>query len=273
MTSPTLRRRRLSTELRRRRVQAGFTLSDAADVLRWSPAKLGHIETGIRKWPSVVEVSALLQLYGVTGGQRDAIIALARQARMRPWWSNYSDVVSSAYVGNEAGAVAVDTYSGTLLPDLLHLPEYTAALARSLGWSEHGVQRMVAAYTRRQELLGQEGLHRYRAVFGEEALWRIPEPLRREQLEHLVEAAETGRAFLHLLPASAGPHPGGSGAFTLWEFEDEEALAHVEAPYGGGIVESPEGLMQCRAAWQRVLRLAWDGPTTLRALEGWTSAA
>src|SRR5690606_1148190 len=126
MTSPTVRRRRLSAELRRRRVQAGMTLSDVADVLEWSPAKLGHIETGIRKWPSVMEVSALLELYGVTGGQREAVLTLVRESRLRPWWTEYEDVLSSAYVGNEAGAVAIDTYAGILVPDLLQAPEYTA---------------------------------------------------------------------------------------------------------------------------------------------------
>lgn len=134
-----------------------MTLSDVADELEWSPAKLGHIETGIRKWPSVMEISALLRLYGVTGGQREAILTLVRESRLRPWWTEYEDVLSSAYVGNEAGAVSVQAYAGILVPDLLQVPDYTAAVARSLGHGEHTVERMVAAYLKRQEVLDHGG--------------------------------------------------------------------------------------------------------------------
>ncbi|GHC97776.1 hypothetical protein GCM10007079_51610 [Nocardiopsis terrae] len=237
MTSPTVRRRRLSAELRRRRVQAGMTLNDVAEELEWSPAKLGHIETGIRKWPSVMEISALLRLYGVTGGQREAVLTLVRESRLRPWWTEYEDVLSSAYVGNEAGAVSVRTYAGILVPDLLQTPDYTATLARSLGYGEDAVERMVAAYLKRQELLDHGSSVRYHAVVEEDALQRVSADLGllRGQATRLVElAADTERVTVRLLPTSAGPHAGLAGPFSILEFEEDEAdLAYVEATSGG----------------------------------------
>ncbi|MFC4000018.1 helix-turn-helix domain-containing protein [Nocardiopsis sediminis] len=271
MTSPTVRRRRLSAELRRRRVQAGMTLSDVADVLEWSPAKLGHIETGIRKWPSVMEVSALLKLYGVTGGQREAILTLVRESRLRPWWTEYEDVLSSAYVGNEAGAVAIDTYAGMLVPDLLQVPEYTAQLARSQGHDERGVERMVAAFLKRQEVLDRDNLERYHAVIEEDALRRVgSDPsLLHAQLRRLIELGTShDRVVIRLVPTSAGLHAGAAGPFTVLEFdEDEASLAFVDATHGGGIVESEDGVAACQEVWRRLTAVAGTPKTTLTTLK------
>ncbi|WP_017573199.1 helix-turn-helix domain-containing protein [Nocardiopsis halotolerans] len=259
MTSPTVRRRRLSAELRRHRVHAGMTLSDVAEELEWSPAKLGHIETGIRKWPSVMEISALLRLYGVTGGQREAILTLVRESRLRPWWTEYEDVLSSAYVGNEAGAVSVQSYAGILVPDLLQTPDYTASVARALGHGEHTVERMVAAYLKRQEVLDQGGFD-YHAIIEEDALQRVAGNLGllRAQTNRIVElATSSDRVTVQLLPTSTGPHPGVSGPFSVLEFdEDEAALAYVEATHGGSIVEAEESVAACKQVWSELTRIA-----------------
>ncbi|PSK99289.1 helix-turn-helix protein [Murinocardiopsis flavida] len=271
MTSPTVRRRRLSAELRLCRMQAGMTLSDVADVLEWSPAKLGHIETGIRKWPSVMEVSALLTLYEVTGGQREAILTLVRESRLRPWWTGYEDVLSSAYVGNEAGAAAIDTYPGMLVPDLLQVPDYTAALARSQGRGPRAVERMVAAYVKRQEVLDRDNLGRYHAFVEEDALQRVAASpdLFRAQLRRLIDTAEDGgQAVVQLLPTSSGLHAGAAGPFTVLEFDDDEAsLAFVDATHGGSIVESEESVGRCQRVWRRLLAHAASPESSLTSLK------
>ncbi|MBB6174354.1 transcriptional regulator with XRE-family HTH domain [Nocardiopsis mwathae] len=271
MTSPTVRRRRLSAELRRRRVQAGMTLSDVADVLEWSPAKLGHIETGIRKWPSVMEVSALLKLYGVTGGQREAILTMVRESRLRPWWTEYEDVLSSAYVGNEAGAIAIDTYAGMLVPDLLQVPEYTAAVARAQGRGERAAERMVAAYLKRQEVLDRDNLLRYHAVLEEDALRRVgsdPDMLH-TQLRRLIELArDHDRVTIQLLPTATGLHAGAAGPFTVLEFDEGEAsLAFVDATHGGAIVESEDAVKDCQQVWRQVVASAISPEATVTTLK------
>ena len=270
MTSPTVRRRRLSAELRRRRAQAGLTLNDVAEELEWSPAKLGHIETGIRKWPSVMEISALLKLYGVTGGQREAVLTLVRESRLRPWWTEYEDVLSSAYVGNEAGALAVRTYAGVLVPDLLQVPDYTATVARSLGHGDHGAERMVAAHLKRQEILHSGSLGRYHAVVEEDALQRVSANLGllRAQADRIVElVTESEHVTVQLLPTSAGPHVGAAGPFSVLEFEEDEAdLAYVEATQGGAIVESEEGVRACRRVWDELTRIAASPQATVGIL-------
>ncbi|MFB9803282.1 helix-turn-helix domain-containing protein [Streptomonospora salina] len=247
-----------------------MTLSDVADVLEWSPAKLGHIETGIRKWPSVVEVSALLKLYGVTGGQREAVLTMVRESRLRPWWTEYEDVIPSAYVGNEAGAVAIDAYGGTLVPDLLQVPEYTAVLARAQGHGDTGTERMVAASLKRQEALDRGTLERYHAVVDEDALRRISGDtgLLHAQLRRLIDLGRRhDRVAIRLLPTSAGPHAGSAGPFSVLGFDEGEAsLAFVEATHGGGIVESEEGVRACRRVWLRLVEASSDPEATVTTL-------
>lgn len=247
-----------------------MTLNDVAEELEWSPAKLGHIETGIRKWPSVMEISALLKLYGVTGGQREAILTLVRESRLRPWWTEYEDVLSSAYVGNEAGAVAMQTYAGILVPDLLQVPDYTAVVARSLGHGDHGAQRMVAAHLKRQEILLSGSLGRYHAIIEEDALQRVAGDLSllRAQTDRIVElATESQHVTVQLLPTSAGPHAGVAGPFSVLEFEEDEAdLAYVEAAHGGTIVESEEAVRSCRRVWGELTRIAASPRATVGIL-------
>ncbi|WP_246062445.1 helix-turn-helix domain-containing protein [Haloactinospora alba] len=250
-----------------------MTLTDVAGVLEWSPAKLGHIETGIRKWPSVMEVSALLKLYGVTGGRREAILTLARESRLHPWWTEYEDVLSSAYVGNESGAVTIETYSGSLIPDLLQAPEYTAALGRVRGHVPSAVERMVTASLKRQEVFERGTLERYHALVEEDALHRLdadPE-MRSAQLHRLIElASDCEQVDIRILPAAVGLHAGAVATFTILGFDQgEPSLAFVDAPHGGSIVESEESVDGCQQVWRRLSEVASspeDTITTLRRM-------
>ncbi|MGI5119620.1 helix-turn-helix domain-containing protein [Marinactinospora thermotolerans] len=271
MTSPIIRRHHLSLELRRRRELAGLSHGQAAAALGWPALRIERIETGVGEPPTVVEVAALLRLYEVDAGQRDALLSMVHDSRSRPWWTDYEDVVSSAYVGNESGAVRISTYAGLLVPDLLQVPGYTALLARSQGHDERGVERTVAAFLKRQEILRRAGLERYHALVEEDALRRLegePEVLR-AQLSRLIEAAEWGgRTRLQLLPTSVGPHAGAAGPFTILEFdEDEGALAFVEATHGGAIVEERTSVGRCAEVWERLTGAALGLSATLVTLK------
>ena len=75
-TGPTVRRRRLGTELRRLRDSAGYKLEEVAGMLGVAPSTLSRIETGKAPTKSAY-LSHLLELYQVTdAGQQ--------RARQRP---------------------------------------------------------------------------------------------------------------------------------------------------------------------------------------------
>ncbi len=90
--SPTVKRRRLALTLRQLRERAGLSAADAARAVDHDASWLSRIETAeVRPHPN--DVRALLALYGVPGSQAEAVIAVARQAKQRGWWQQYSDVL------------------------------------------------------------------------------------------------------------------------------------------------------------------------------------
>jgi transcriptional regulator with XRE-family HTH domain len=84
---PTVGRRRLRSALRRAREDAGLTQEQVAAAMDWSLSKLIRIEAGTVSI-STNDVKALLNYYQMTDGSQVAdLVALARVARRRTWWS------------------------------------------------------------------------------------------------------------------------------------------------------------------------------------------
>jgi transcriptional regulator with XRE-family HTH domain len=92
-------------ELLRRREATGMSREEVARQLEWSTSTLFRIETG-RSRPQPGNVRTLLELYGVTGAERDGLIQLTREARQPGWWHSFRDVLPNpyeVYIGLEAG--------------------------------------------------------------------------------------------------------------------------------------------------------------------------
>src|SRR5512139_508119 len=127
--SPTLRRRRLSAELRRLREVSGLTAEEVSRRLEWSRGKLTHIERAQWRRPSPRDVRDLLEVYGVTDPERrEALITLAREARERGWWSAYQDLLKGPYVDLENEASTIRAYRALTVPGLLQTRAYAAEL-------------------------------------------------------------------------------------------------------------------------------------------------
>lgn len=66
--------------------------------------------TPVSSHPQPGNVRALLELYGVTGPERDGLIQLSRDARKPGWWHSFRDVLTDpyeVYAGFEAGAASI----------------------------------------------------------------------------------------------------------------------------------------------------------------------
>ncbi|MFV2020355.1 helix-turn-helix domain-containing protein [Micromonospora sp. LOL_023] len=207
--SPTLRRRRLGSELRRLREGAGLTGEQVIERVNWASAsKLSRLENG-RSRPGVGDVMDLLDLYGVSGDERDELVAIARDAgNTRAFLSAYKVMTSRqrAYAELEAGSIAIQEYGAVIIPGLLQTPAYakvrilaarplggtaerpTAVTqqaagtkttgAKSAGHRSTGPKRnaddpdteVAARQSRQSMLLRGNGLPRYTAVLEESAL-------------------------------------------------------------------------------------------------------
>ncbi|MDA3629683.1 helix-turn-helix transcriptional regulator [Saccharopolyspora sp. WRP15-2] len=243
--SPTVRRRRLAAELRRLRAHAEVTQQQAAGHLGCTQAKIGRFETAKRS-PSVGDVSALLDFYGVEGCERDQLINLARDARKRGWWHSYSDVLPEwyeTYVGLEAEASSIHTYEAEAIPGLLQTREYAHAITKAtlIRADESEISRRVDLRIQRQQrIVGDNPLELW-AVVGEAALRRRvggPGVLRR-QLEHLLKLVQLPHVTLQVMPLDAGAHPAQAGPFVILRYSNsiDPDVVYLETHVGGLYLE------------------------------------
>jgi transcriptional regulator with XRE-family HTH domain len=212
---PTTARRRLSHALRAARDNANRTQEQAADALEWSISKMIRIENG-RVKPTVTDVKALLQFYGVTEqGRVEEFVALARAARQTSWWNEYRSQIPKGYaefIALEAEASALSFFSPIFIPGLLQTDDYAKeAVHRSLpgALSDEDQKIRVEVRRKRQEhLLYGERRPRIDVILDESVLRRVARDAKvmREQLLHLIALGSDEKIAIRVLPFSAGVH-------------------------------------------------------------------
>ncbi|WP_435111004.1 helix-turn-helix domain-containing protein [Nocardiopsis synnemataformans] len=252
---PSIERRRFAAELRRLREAMGITVEEARSALDWSSGRLNHIEGGRHSVPDVSALKALMGLYGVTDPARqEALLALRKEARQRPWWHDFEDVLDDGYVGFEARARRISAFHPIVVHGLLQTPAYAAASARaSLARTEEEIERIVAARMERQKLLTSPSSPEFRCVLDEAVLLRLAATpdLARDQLQHLVDVAEAvNTVTLQVLPIGVGLHGCMHGSTVLLDYDDERdpSLVYLETRGRGTYLDSPAQVADYRLA-------------------------
>ncbi|MGW5875155.1 helix-turn-helix domain-containing protein [Nocardiopsis terrae] len=254
---PSIERRRLAAELRNLREGIGITVEEARAALGWSSGRLNHMEGGRHSVPDASGLRALLDLYGVTSAtQREALEALRKEAKARPWWRDFEDVLTDGFLGWEARARRIFAFHPIVVPGLLQTPEYAAASARaSLARTEDEIERIVTARMKRQDtVLGHPDAPEFRCVLDEAALLRLaamPAPLANGQLRHLVDVATAvNTVSLLVLPIAVGLHGCLHGSTVLLEYDDERdpPIVYLETRGRGTYVTGPAQVADYRLA-------------------------
>jgi transcriptional regulator with XRE-family HTH domain len=273
--SPTLRARRLAIELVGRREAAGLSRDEAARRLEWSTSTIFRIETG-RSRPQPRSVRDLLDLYGVTGAERDGLIQLAREARQPGWWHSFRDVLSNpyeVYIGLETGAVSIRNFEPLLVPGLLQTADYARAMIRGgpRELDRDEIERRVEVRMSRQQILLRDDRPRLWAVIDEAVIRRIvgSPVIMTAQLRHLVGAAEQGKTTLQVIPFSAGAHAGTSGPFVILELPEptEPDLVYVETLAGDIYLEERADVDRYTLAFERLLAAALHPDDSIAVVE------
>ncbi len=229
--SPMVRRRRLGAELRTLRDRAGLTGDQVIERVGWASAsKLSRIENG-RTRPDLSDIFDLLDLYGVTGADREKLIAIGRDAaNTRGWWRSFAELGhrQRGYAELEAGVVELREYHQSLIPGLLQTADYarTRVLSVLEVYGDLDVEAEVAARQARQALLTAADPPRYQAVIDEAVLRRTvaPPEVTAAQLARLVELSALSAVTLRVLPMHAriGEYYVPHTSFSLYRFADPE---------------------------------------------------
>jgi transcriptional regulator with XRE-family HTH domain len=240
-TGPTVRRRRLGTELRRLRDSAGYKLEEVAGMLGVASSTLSRIETGKAPTKSAY-LSQLLELYRVTdAGQRQVLVEMAREGHRKGWWAAYDDVLPSGlgvYVGLEAEASGLRSYEISVVHGLLQTTDYARAVLRASAprHTADQIERLVDLRMERQRRLDDDPPLDLWVIHDEAVIQRtVGGPVvMRHQLAHLLVVAGLPGVTLQVLPFDSGAHAGHDGPFSVIAFHDrsDSEVVYVESAAG-----------------------------------------
>jgi transcriptional regulator with XRE-family HTH domain len=239
---PMVQRRRLRTELRQARNQAGLTQRDVALAMDWSPSKLIRIESGAVSI-SKNDLQALLRHYGVEDRDRvESLVEMARASRT-PSWSSYKDIVGPGFItmlGYESSASLIRQFEPGLVPGLLQTEEYARdVLKRAYLKSDAEAEKLWNLREQRQGLHDRRDPPEMFFVMDEAVVRRLvggPRVMRR-QLERLRDLADRPHITILIIPFSKGAHLGLTGPFVVLEFPEatDPDLVYLENARGDSV--------------------------------------
>ncbi|MFD0883028.1 helix-turn-helix domain-containing protein [Streptosporangium algeriense] len=240
---PSVRRRRLAAELQRLRREAGLTRDQVADHAGCSPVTVTRVESATSA-ASVALVAMMLDLYGLVGERREALLQLARDARKRGWWYKVSEAIPEwvqSYVGLEEEATTFQEYQPEFVPGLLQAEGYARAVMRSAPVlpPESELERRLSIRMERQQRVLERAHPPEMWFILNEAVIRRPvggAEAVREQLELLIRLSELNHITLQILPFAAGVHPAMDGGFTILSFPKPADPDTVYVEYWQGSV-------------------------------------
>jgi hypothetical protein len=266
--SPSVRRRRLSRELRRLREETDLTADEVGRRLEWSQGKLSAMETNKWKRPNPRDIKDLCELYGTDDATRDALMNMARESRKRGWWEEYGNVLDPGYVGFEQEARSLHTYQPLVIPGLLQTPAYIRALARAdMVRDPAEIDRRVEMRMTRQEILRHWDPLKLWVVVDEAALHRdfgTPGD-RKEQLQRLIDTDDLENVILQVLPFSAGLHAGLACGFVILSYADDPSIVYMETGGGNALyLETPKDLERHSLKFQHLQASALAPDASIR---------
>jgi hypothetical protein len=204
----------------------------AAKAIRGSESKISRIELG-RNAIREIDVLDLLTFYGVGPVEREQLLALAEQANRPGWWHRFNDILPDwfqSYVGMEEAATSIRVYEPQLVPGLLQIPTYTAAVLAVCDIPLGEAERHVILRKERQRRF-TEGRLKLWAIVEETAL-RRPVGSREilcDQLRYLLSLSDRPNFTLQIIPNGMGGHAVPSG-FTILRFAERDLpdVAYLE---------------------------------------------
>lgn len=274
-TSPTVRKRRLRSEMQRLRKESGKTAEEAARYAGIAVATVYRIESGAHS-PKPADIIALCRLYGVDEARTEVLATLARQSRQRGWWQEPGGAIPpwfEFYVGLEEEASDIKVYQPELIYGLFQTEAYVRALMQADPSFPQGgpeeLEKRVATRKRRQERLYEPDAPKLWVVLSEGALRReVGGPrVMREQLEHLLTISHLKNVTLQAMPYSSGAHAAIDGAFHIIGFPEmaDSAVVYVEYRRGSLYLEKPADIVDYTEVFDH-LRASALGPAETRTL-------
>lgn len=228
----TLERRQLGLTLRRLRERAGKSQLQAARAVGKARTRIGELEDG--KFTLTADhLTVLLDLYGVTGEERETaldlgVLARARQRKRRA----YTDLLPGSFqrfADLEASATEINAYEFGVVPGLLQSLSYIRAMIDAgdgVWWSPstRELEERIAFRLDRQEKVFEAGDPKSLHFVMTEDVLRVGagSEVMREQRRHILALVENHpNLVLRILPSDVSGNPALGSGLTVLGFGDK----------------------------------------------------
>ena len=269
MTEPggAPRARALAGALRQAREAAKVSVREVARRLDISHYVVSYWETS-KRVPRLEDVASYLTAIGVTGDEREAILALGRHADAHDWLTVGIPGISQQLAGTmecERAAAAITDWSPHLVTGLLQTSDYARAIIGSEALPAAEVEARVLVRMGRRDVIMRSNPVRLTALLGEAALHEMiggPRVMA-DQLRHLIKVAESDTITIQVVRSYQGWHPGLNGPFVLYDFDGAPSIVLLEHHRTGAFVIEPDDVAGYKAAVDKICQLAMSPADSL----------
>jgi transcriptional regulator with XRE-family HTH domain len=229
-------------ELRRYRSAAGLSQERLGEIVNYTGALVGIIETA-KRTPTrdfAERCDAALN----TEGALIRLWPLVNRGVFPSWFRGFVEL--------EATATSILSLSMQLVPGLLQTEGYARAVM--LAGRHSNIDELVDARLDRQRILSRPHPPLLWVVLDEAVLRRrVGSPtVMREQLKRLLEVASSARIVVQVLPFNAGAHAGMDGPLTILSFDEGSDAVYVEGIGSGQLMTRSEDVDRCRLVYDLV---------------------
>ncbi|MEU9887766.1 helix-turn-helix transcriptional regulator [Sphaerisporangium sp. NPDC051011] len=220
-------------ELRKYRQRAGVSQEDLADKINFSASLIGFVERA-QRFPSrdfVERCDGALEL----SGELVRLWPLLTREASPPWFHGWLDVEQQAH--------RLRTWQPLVVPGLLQTEEYARAVIRGEPCiTEEQVEKKLEARMERQAILKRAEPPVLQIVIDECVLLRPigGKDVIRGQLQSLLEAVESPRISIQVVPLLLGGTPGISGGFVIAQLHGRTDTVYIESATHGYVTSHSE---------------------------------
>lgn len=268
MTTPSPAARALATALREAREASGQTLRAFARQNGLRPSDLSQWENGHRI-PPLETVLLILGALHVTGDERDLITEYARVASHPSWLTvgvNGIPQQKAGVVECERAATEIIEWISHGIPGLLQTPEYVREMHRSDRRSTDDIELSAMVNAGRREIVTKRNPVKFTvfmdaAVFYDHAV--SDRDLMLDQYQFLYQEAQRPNVNVHIVPRGQGWHPGWTGPFVMYRFNNASPIVYIEHYSTGAFFQDDYNVELYHGAVERLSQLAKDTTETL----------
>lgn len=269
----------IGVELARYRNTAGLSLSETAERVGMSKAKLGHMESG-RQQQDPGDIAHLLNAYGGERSDVERLTSLTGRGDEATWWAPWAHVVPDwlrTFVGLEGLAEREFLFEPIIIPGLLQTEEYALAATADTPRvrPDHGERFVGFRLARARRLTDTERSLHLHAVIGEAALrLRVGDAkVRREQLQRLVEMAGLPNVTIQVIRPEDGIHSAYTGQFVVLGFETVRSIAYSELHDGAVYIQDPDQVRSYTLTAENLQRVALGPERSVALIQSMIEAA